>query len=78
MVLGLVVFLIGAVVLIAVFALAYGVYSSAVTDIGSDALTLVLVRRGVQLAALFVIAYAASLLCSKGIQLFSAARSSHE
>lgn len=76
---GLVAFLVGALALILVFALAYGVYSSALSSIKADALkAMELLRRGVQLGALLVMAYAGSLLCSKGIQLFSAARSTHE
>lgn len=79
MVAGLAAFGVGALVLILVFVLAYGVYCSALSGIKEDGSRLLeLVRRGVQLGALLVMAYAGSLLCSRGIQLFAAARSSHE
>ena len=78
-IIGFILFLVGAAALIAIFLLAYGVFSSALTSSKTDHFRLgELAGRGVQLAALLVMAYAASLLCARGIQLFSAARGTHE
>ena len=73
---GLVIFAVGITLMVLVFVWAYHLFSGWAqhTSFGNGSIVQELVRCGVRLGLLFVMAYISSLITSKGLQLYGVCR----